>query len=264
MNERTRFRVSEGMRVRSADGEKLGKVVACDPNGFIVEKGVLFPTDLAVSHERIADVRNGEIFLTLARAEIGERGAHTTGMTASSTVSTASAKAAQNGAGAARAELDLEGRPAGFEQFGKSGEIHIALVEEEVLTSKHVEKVGDVHIRKEVITEEKQISVPVTREVIRVERVAVKQDVPPGEKVFQKESYDFPISEEHVDIEKRAVVREELLVGKEIEQGEETAKATIRRERAEVETKGPVRRVGAAPSTEPAQMRGAGPGAPKR
>src|SRR5262249_6420120 len=112
----------------------------------------------------------------------------------------------------------------------------------ELLTSKHVEKVGEVHVRKEVITEEKQITVPVTREVLRVERVPVTHEVRAGDKMFEQESYEIPIYEEHVTIEKHLVVHEELRVGKEVEQAEETASATVRRERAEIDTTGAVRR----------------------
>ena len=102
-----------------------------------------------------------------------------------------------------------------------------------------MEKVGEVHVRKEIVTEERQITVPVTREVLRVERVSVSHEVGDGTKLFEKESYDIPIREEHVTVEKRAVVREELHVGKEIQQAEEVASATVRRERADIETWGP-------------------------
>lgn len=277
MVERWRGRVSEGMQVRSSDGEKLGKVVACQPAGFVVEKGFLFPKDWTVPYERITDVRSGEILLSLARSEIGEQGIRSgstvggSGSTVGGAVSTVGGavsgavsgakEAIQTAASDARATLSGEERAARgtFEQFGKGGEIHVPLVEEEVIASKHVDKVGDVHVRKEIITEEKQITVPVTREVLRVERVAVSHDARPGDKVFQKETYDIPISEEHITIEKRPVVREELVVGKEIEQAEETASTTVRRERAEIETSGPVRRA-VVPGNDTSQLRPTGTG----
>ncbi|MFT3772102.1 MAG: PRC and DUF2382 domain-containing protein [Minicystis sp.] len=261
MMERWKGRVSEGMQVRSSDGEKLGKVVSCQPAGFVVEKGFLFPKDVAVPYERITDVRNGEIFLSLARAEIGEQAARST--TAGSSAVSHVKEAIQSGVSEARAALGGDGKHPALEQFGKRGEIHVPLVEEEVVAQKHVEKVGEVHVRKEIITEEKQITVPVMREVIRVERVAVGKDVRPGDRAFEKESYDIPISEEHVTIEKRPVVREELLIGKEIEQGEESASTTVRRERAEVETLGPVRRA-VSPSNDTSQLRPTGTGGPRR
>jgi uncharacterized protein (TIGR02271 family) len=264
MVERFRGRVSEGMVVKSAEGEKLGKVVACQPAGFVVEKGFLFPKDTMVPYERITSIGNGEILVSLARADLGEgapvRTAAATARAAAGSVAedvkeaALRAKDALTGA-SAEARGEARGETVSFEQFGKAGEICVALVEEELVTSKHVEKVGEVHVRKEVITEEKQITVPVTREVIRVERVMVSHDVEAGTRTFEKESYDIPIREEHITVEKHPVVREELHVGKEILLAEETASATVRRERAEVETLGPVRR---------AEARPGGDGAPHR
>ncbi len=264
MVERYRGRVAEGMTVKSAEGEKLGKVVACQPAGFVVEKGFLFPKDTMVPYERITGIGNGEIVISLARGEMGAgTPARATASTMAEEVKGAvrSAKdALASAVGEARAEPS--GNGARFEQFGTAAEICVPLVEEELVTSKHVEKVGEVHVRKDVITEEKQITVPVTREVIRVERVVVSHDVEAGTRVFEKESYDIPIREEHVTIEKHQVVREELRVGKEILQAEETASATVRRERAEVETQGPVRRAEArAQAASGEALRSAGPAA---
>jgi uncharacterized protein (TIGR02271 family) len=269
MVERFRGRVSEGMQVRSSDGEKLGKVVACQANGFVVEKGFLFPRDLMVPYDRISNISNGEILISLARADLGEPGAARAAAAASNVVEDVkgagkSLKEAVTGAvSEARAALAGEAgtKSGALEVFGTPGELCVDLVEEEIITTKHVEKVGEVHVRKEVITEERQVTVPVTREVIRVERVAVNHDVRPGDKVFEKESYDIPVSEEHVDVQKRAVVREEIHVGKEIQRAEETASATVRRERAEVETLGPVRRA-EAPSND--QLRPTGTGGARR
>jgi uncharacterized protein (TIGR02271 family) len=245
MGEARGGRISEGMQVKSADGERLGKVVACQASGFVVEKGFLFPKDALVPYERVANVNNGEVVLTLSRADLAEPGV------TRSAATTSRADLAEPGAartaGIAARGATLGGVGERLEQFGKAGEITVPLVEEEIVTSKHVEKVGKVHIRKDVVTEEKQITVPVMREVIRVDRVAVTHDVRPGDTPFEREEYDIPISEEHVTIEKRPVVHEEVRIGKEIQQGEETASATVRRERAEVETLGSVRRaVGAA------------------
>jgi uncharacterized protein (TIGR02271 family) len=280
MVERFRGRVSEGMQVKSADGEKLGKVVACQPAGFVVEKGFLFPKDLLVPYERITNVGNGEVLISLARADLGDQGgARAIGGVAraagSSALSGASSladdvkgvasrakDAVMGAAGDARAALAGDERAkknGALDQFGTASEICVSLAEEEIITTKHVEKVGELHVRKEVITEEKQITVPVTREVIRVERVSVNHEVTAGDPIFEKESYDIPIREEHVTLSKHPVVREELHVGKEIQQGEETASATVRHERAEIETLGSVRRAGA-PSNDAASMRPTGTG----
>jgi uncharacterized protein (TIGR02271 family) len=248
MVERYRSRVSEGMQVKGADGEKLGKVVATHPSGFVVEKGFLFPRDLMVPYERITAISNGEIVISLVRADLSEPGA---ARAVTAATATGASKVAEEVKGAARKlEEAVTGRAGDgraaltgeAHAFGKAEELRVPLAEEEIVTSKHVEKVGEVHVRKQVITEEKQITVPVTREVIRIERVPVSQEVRAEDKAFEQVSYDIPVREEHVTVEKHTVVREELRVGKEILQGEETASTTLRRERAEVETTGPVRR----------------------
>jgi uncharacterized protein (TIGR02271 family) len=274
MVERFRGRVAEGMHVKSGDGEKLGRVVACQPNGFVVEKGFLFPKDLLISYERVTGVSNGEVLTSIARADLVDQGtaqaapappmeeAKGAAKSVKGTLASAAGevKAAVAGAaGEVKAALTGADRApaAALDHFGEAGEICVPLVEEEIVTRKHVEKVGEVHVRKEVITEEKQFTVPVTREVLRVERVSVSRDVEGGARTFERESYDIPIREEHVTLEKHPVVREEVHIGKEIQQGEEIASATVRRERAEVETKGAVRRAGA-PNVEAAAMRPAG------
>jgi uncharacterized protein (TIGR02271 family) len=276
MVERFKGRVSEGMQVKTADGEKLGKVVACQPNGFVVEKGFLFPKDLTVPYDRISGVANGEIVLTMARADLGEQGGVRAAAAAGATRAGASGLVDEmKGAGrslkeavtgtAGEARATLEGKEGawtgGLDQFGKAGEITVPLVEEEIIATKHVEKVGEVHIRKEIVAEGRQITVPVTREVLRVERVSVSHEVAEGGKLFEKESYDIPIREEHVTVEKHPVVREEVRIGKEVQQGEEIANATLRRERAEIETLGAVRRAaGTTPSAESALMSARTPG----
>jgi uncharacterized protein (TIGR02271 family) len=270
MVERFRGRVAEGMQVKSSDGEKLGKVVACQATGFVVEKGFLFPKDLLVPYDRISNIQNGEILIAIARADLGEGGVARAAAPATGGVmedikgaGKSIKEAATSAVSEARAALGAEpaAKNGARDEFGKPSDIRMDLVEEEIITTKHVERVGEVHVRKEVITEEKQVTIPVTREVIRVERVAVNHDVRTGDRVFEKESYDIPVSEEHIDVEKRPVVREEIHIGKEIQRGEETASATVRRERAEIETMGPVRRA-EAPSND--QLRATGTGGARR
>ena len=72
---------------------------------------------------------------------------------------------------------------------------------------------GEVRIRKEVTTTMQTIEVPVTHEELVVERVPVS-----GEQVgnanFQSEEMRIPLSQEQVNVEKQAVVREEVHIGK--------------------------------------------------
>ena len=67
MKRQFKSEIAEGMIVRSADGEKLGKVVACEAVTFQVEKGFFFPREFTVKYEEITDLRGGEIILSRGR-----------------------------------------------------------------------------------------------------------------------------------------------------------------------------------------------------
>lgn len=81
----------------------------------------------------------------------------------------------------------------------------------------HKERIqrGEVRLRKDVITENQTIEVPVVREELVLERVAVSGDTPaPSANIGQGEEIRVPLSEETVRVEKQPVVREEVVVGK--------------------------------------------------
>ena len=115
----------------------------------------------------------------------------------------------------------------------------LQLREEELRARKERVEAGAVEIAKEVVSEEKTLEVPVTREEVVIERRPVEAQVsetPIGE----GETIEIPVRAEEVEVEKQTVVYEEVNVGK--RQVEETRRIsdTVRREVAEVETEGDV------------------------
>jgi uncharacterized protein (TIGR02271 family) len=81
----------------------------------------------------------------------------------------------------------------------------------------HKERInrGEVRIRKDVVTENQTIEVPVTREELVLERVPVSGTTPaPGANIGGSQEIRVPLSQDAVRLEKQAVVREEVLVGK--------------------------------------------------
>ncbi len=52
-----------GTVVRSADGEKLGKIHSIGIASFEVEKGIFFKEDFSAGYEDIQELRNGEVIL---------------------------------------------------------------------------------------------------------------------------------------------------------------------------------------------------------
>ncbi len=59
-----RGQIHEGMTVRSSDGRRLGRVLACQESTFLVEKGFYFATDYVARYDEVADVSGDEVRLS--------------------------------------------------------------------------------------------------------------------------------------------------------------------------------------------------------
>ena len=68
-----RNEVHEGMVVRSSDGKKLGRVLACEEESFIVEKGFFFSTDYVARYADVTQTSGDEILLSRAQKELTHR-----------------------------------------------------------------------------------------------------------------------------------------------------------------------------------------------
>jgi uncharacterized protein (TIGR02271 family) len=131
---------------------------------------------------------------------------------------------------------------------------HTIPVREEVLQAhKKWVEIGDVILRKKVITEEKTFTVPITREELIVERRPARaefSDQPVQEGEMQNialepgETFRIILHEEEVRIEKYPVVSEEILVSK--RQIEETRAISDKLKREEIH----IERVGKVPLSE--------------
>jgi uncharacterized protein (TIGR02271 family) len=113
----------------------------------------------------------------------------------------------------------------------------IQLREERLKVNKHRESAGDVTVRKEVITENKQITVPVEREEVVIERRPASGTAA-GD--IRAETIRVPVSEERVDVSKEAVVTEEVNVGKRKVTDQKTVGGTVKKEELRVEETGNV------------------------
>jgi uncharacterized protein (TIGR02271 family) len=104
---------------------------------------------------------------------------------------------------------------------------------------------GEVQLRKEIITENRTVEVPVTREEIVVERRPL--DGPAREGSLDAADLDregkeirIPVSEEFVHIDKKVVPREEVRVSKDKITETKTVSEDVRREEARVDSDGKV------------------------
>ena len=119
------------------------------------------------------------------------------------------------------------------------GEQAIKLREEQLRVQKQPVETGEARLRKDVVTEQKSVDVPVTREEVYVERrpgSGQPSDTPIGE----GETYRVPVREEQVTVEKQPFVREEVSLGKRQVQDTKQVSDTVRREEARVERTGDV------------------------
>lgn len=237
MDNQIKKQLDEGFDVWSSDGEKVGKVVAVHPSSFIVEKGLFFPKDYVLSFDDVREVREDEVHLSRTRKELGIAG----GFWDKLTGRTEQEEHPYVGRVVGQMEHEpLDEQPTALQRSAEEGkveEIRMPLYEEEVRTSKHTEQIGEVRVTKHVVTEQRQISVPVAREVVTVERVAVTGniDAPAIEGAFQETTVVVPIREEMVDVEKRPVVREEILIAKVADEEQQPVSTTVRREVADIE-----------------------------
>ncbi|HYI02798.1 YsnF/AvaK domain-containing protein [Hyalangium sp.] len=206
------------MTVRSIDGEKLGKIFAVQEGEFLIEKGLFFPKDYVCRYSEISDIRDGEIILLH-----GKEGLHRFSLDEERGV------LADQGIGA-----DVGSAP----MVGKD-EVAVPVYKEELDVIKREKQAGEVRVHKDVVEEEKELTVPVRRERVRVERRDVK-DRPAMHASFQEETVVVPLRAEEVEVQKRTVVDEEVVIRKDAIEEEQRVAETVRREKVEIRSDGDV------------------------
>ena len=111
-------------------------------------------------------------------------------------------------------------------------EIRVQRQEEELRAGVREREAGQVNVRKSVRTERERIAVPKKREEVSVERVPVA-DGTPGE--IGEDEVTVPVVEEEVVVDKRAVVKEEIRVRKDVVQDEEIVEEDVRKEEIDID-----------------------------
>jgi len=112
------------------------------------------------------------------------------------------------------------------------------LRQEELVPSKQQVETGRVQVGKDVVSEQRTLEVPVTREEVTIERTPVERR--PSDQPIDTHgaSITVPVHEERADVEKRAVVYEEVGVGTRQVQDVQRVSETVRREEARIDRDG--------------------------
>ena len=136
----------------------------------------------------------------------------------------------------------FSGRQAGETDIADEGP-RIQLLSEVLRVRKDRVQRGEVRLRKEVVTENQNIQVPVTREELVIERVPVEGREATGQNLGGESEIRVPLSEERVSTEKVPVVREEVRVGKRAVSETRNVSDQTRKEELRVDKEGDVNEI---------------------
>jgi uncharacterized protein (TIGR02271 family) len=112
---------------------------------------------------------------------------------------------------------------------------------EQLDVTKNRVQAGEVGLRKEVVTEQQTIDVPVTHEEVYIERRPVTGGQVDTTPIGEDETIRVPVSEEQVNVTKNTVVTGEVAIGKREVTENQRVSDTVRREEARVEQSGDAR-----------------------
>jgi len=145
---------------------------------------------------------------------------------------------------------DADVRTSGFEEgswqdsssssAGAANERRIQLRGEILRAVKEKVEKGEIRLRKDIVTENQTISVPVTREEVIVEQVPVGEARHLSGTIGDEGEIRIPVSEEKVSVVKDPVVTGEVRVQKRAVQDNQQVSDTVRHEEVRVEKQGSV------------------------
>jgi len=216
--------IEEGMTVRSADGEKLGTITACGESQFHIEKGFFFPKEYVATYDDVIDFREGDVYL---------RG----------NLESLSAWKDESYAGWEERSPQTEASQLGASR-GPTEEKTIPLTEEQLEAEKKAVQTGEVRVHKTIKTEQKEFTVPVSKEEVSVERVHLDQprELREGEEGFAEQTIKTPVFEEQVEVTKKPVVKEEVRISKESHQEKERISGEVRKDEVDIEKSGEMKK----------------------
>jgi uncharacterized protein (TIGR02271 family) len=230
--------IERGWDVFGADDAKVGDVSDVRDTYIVVSSGWIFTSERYIPVSAIAGIEHDRVYLDVSKDEIEAQGwdqppAPRTMAAASS------ARAMDEPPGrAAEPTMRREG-VARQERPRDDGDRALELREEELRARKEMVDAGEVELRTEVVSREKTIDVPITREEVYIERHAVDRR-PSDRPIGEGETIEIPLHEDKVTVDKQAVVYGEIEIDKRQVQETERVSGTVRREEARIEREGDV------------------------
>jgi len=134
----------------------------------------------------------------------------------------------------------------GYDTSGPTTDDAMTRSEERVRAGTEKVEAGRARLRKYVVTEQQQVSVPVTREEVRVEREPITEgnyDAAMSGPDLSEEEHEVVLTEERAVIQKETVPVERVRLEKETVTEQETVNVDVREERIETDVDGGTNRL---------------------
>lgn len=232
-----------GWKVQSLDGRTIGKV-----DDLIVDTSLMKARYLLVDLDHDAGSRgrtdsDRHVLVPVDRADVDDSERHVRLDVAAASIATL-----PRFSGTVTPTYDTDYRqavPPGTARTGQAGTQHagpgggeqrITRSAEELRIGRRQVPAGEVRVHKRVETEHVNEPVTRTREDVRVERRPASGRTDRAE--IGEDEIRVPITEEEVVVEKRPVVKEELVIAKEQKTDRQHVEADVRKERVDVERVG--------------------------
>jgi uncharacterized protein (TIGR02271 family) len=243
------------MTVRGSDGDKVGKIVEVSPDYVVVEKGFFFPSDHYIPTSAISSVGDDEVFLSVTKDEALSQGwdqqpgdwsatgtayqetsygqADTVAATNAAEIDDAYATTGQTDSEVIAPDYVAADDRRAADTTGDA--LRVPVYEEDISAHTRDVERGAVRVEKELVTEDRTITVPVTEERVRVTRVDSNDPGAVGADAFEEGVIEVPVRGQEVDVEKTARKAGEVIVEKEAETRTERVGGTVRREEVHVD-----------------------------
>lgn len=128
----------------------------------------------------------------------------------------------------------------GLYRYNDKANQSLRLYEERLIANKERRRTGEVAVGKRVETRTSEVSIPVEKERVVIERNAPTSNAPVSEAhdFREGEVARMEVYEETANVQKEAFVREEVNVRKEVDRDTVHAQEQLRREEVDIETQG--------------------------
>jgi uncharacterized protein (TIGR02271 family) len=133
---------------------------------------------------------------------------------------------------------DVQDRAVGRDTSGPTTDDAMTRSEEELRVGTQTRERGRARLRKYVVTETQQVTVPVQREEVRVEREPITDaniDAATSGPAISEEEHEVTLREEEVVVDKRAVPKERVRLDTETVTDERQVSEEVRKEQIEVQ-----------------------------